>query len=180
MVGVLRRLFTFASVLSLLLCAATVVLWIRGYSRSDDVCFNGTPCFLIGVQRGSLLFEYQWPHNDDIPPGYQSITWNSPRSPDWSHWLYTISHHNVCGFALYTFRWRGVTAGARQVTAESVEIPYWFVATVFFSLPAYKLRFHRRGRRIASGLCTACGYNLTGNMSGICPECGTPVNPARA
>ena len=23
--------------------------------------------------------------------------------------------------------------------------------------------------------CPACGYDLTGNTSGICPECGTPV-----
>jgi hypothetical protein len=25
------------------------------------------------------------------------------------------------------------------------------------------------------GRCRKCGYNLTGNMSGICPECGTRV-----
>ena len=24
------------------------------------------------------------------------------------------------------------------------------------------------------GHCLKCGYNLTGNVSGICPECGTP------
>lgn len=30
-----------------------------------------------------------------------------------------------------------------------------------------------RGMRI----CTKCGYNLHGNVSGICPECGTPVEP---
>ena len=24
-------------------------------------------------------------------------------------------------------------------------------------------------------LCRACGYDLTGNASGICPECGTPL-----
>jgi hypothetical protein len=24
--------------------------------------------------------------------------------------------------------------------------------------------------------CVRCGYNLTGNVSGICPECGTPVD----
>jgi uncharacterized RDD family membrane protein YckC len=24
-------------------------------------------------------------------------------------------------------------------------------------------------------LCRTCGYNLTGNISGICPECGTPI-----
>jgi hypothetical protein len=27
--------------------------------------------------------------------------------------------------------------------------------------------------------CTSCGYNLTGNVSGVCPECGSPV-PERA
>jgi predicted RNA-binding Zn-ribbon protein involved in translation (DUF1610 family) len=25
--------------------------------------------------------------------------------------------------------------------------------------------------------CRKCGYNLTGNVSGVCPECGTPVLP---
>ena len=27
------------------------------------------------------------------------------------------------------------------------------------------------------GLCAACGYNLRGNLSGVCPECGTPTTP---
>ena len=35
---------------------------------------------------------------------------------------------------------------------------------------AYKLPFDPRGV-----LCTGCGYNLTGNVSGRCPECFTPV-----
>ena len=26
--------------------------------------------------------------------------------------------------------------------------------------------------------CPRCGYDLTGNISGICPECGTPIDPA--
>jgi hypothetical protein len=32
-------------------------------------------------------------------------------------------------------------------------------------------------RRVPRGksLCPSCGYNLTGNTSGVCPECGTPV-----
>ena len=25
------------------------------------------------------------------------------------------------------------------------------------------------------GCCRECGYNLTGNVSGVCPECGTPI-----
>ena len=32
---------------------------------------------------------------------------------------------------------------------------------------------HRRAKLIR--LCESCGYNLTGNTSGVCPECGTPA-----
>ena len=28
--------------------------------------------------------------------------------------------------------------------------------------------------------CSTCGYNLTGNVSGICPECGTEIRPRGA
>ncbi|MCC7291110.1 MAG: hypothetical protein IT449_03495 [Phycisphaerales bacterium] len=35
----------------------------------------------------------------------------------------------------------------------------------------------RAERRRARGLCTQCEYDLTGNVSGICPECGTPRTP---
>jgi len=33
----------------------------------------------------------------------------------------------------------------------------------------------RRHRRRKRGLCVKCAYNLTGNVSGTCPECGTKV-----
>ena len=33
----------------------------------------------------------------------------------------------------------------------------------------------RRGRRASAGLCAVCAYDLTGNESGVCPECGTLV-----
>ena len=32
-----------------------------------------------------------------------------------------------------------------------------------------------RCRRFPPGHCQQCGYNLTGNVSGTCPECGTAV-----
>jgi hypothetical protein len=33
----------------------------------------------------------------------------------------------------------------------------------------------RRTRRRRTGYCQKCGYVLTGNASGVCPECGKPV-----
>ena len=34
---------------------------------------------------------------------------------------------------------------------------------------------YRRARRAETGFCVECGYNLTGNVSGGCPECGTEI-----
>lgn len=46
------------------------------------------------------------------------------------------------------------------------------------SMPAWLVLagclFVGRPRRIP-GFCSTCGYNLTGNLSGVCPECGTPI-----
>jgi hypothetical protein len=43
------------------------------------------------------------------------------------------------------------------------------------------LHAHRRDTqaRRASHRCGQCGYDLTGNVSGVCPECGTPVSARR-
>ena len=50
--------------------------------------------------------------------------------------------------------------------AASAAVPgLWCGLTVF----GYRRLRHRRRR----GLCERCGYDLTGNVSGTCPECGT-------
>jgi len=44
---------------------------------------------------------------------------------------------------------------------------------VIFVVPTIVLS--RFDRRLWKGHCRRCGYDLTGNMSGICSECGTPT-----
>lgn len=59
-----------------------------------------------------------------------------------------------------------------------VKLGVWALA--FASIPVWvALLVSRRRRRLRArmtqGLCVYCGYNLTGNVSGVCPECGSAV-----
>lgn len=54
-----------------------------------------------------------------------------------------------------------------------VFIPLWIPAALLALATAYL--FWRDRRRTPPGHCWVCGYDLTGNTSGTCPECGTAV-----
>jgi len=57
-------------------------------------------------------------------------------------------------------------------------VPVWIpVLTVFIivSLTGRARVWVRRSRADGFDRCESCGYNLTGNVSGVCPECGTPT-----
>ena len=53
----------------------------------------------------------------------------------------------------------------------------WFILlaamALFLSLSVYAhIQYGRANRMIAAHRCTQCGYDLTGNTTGHCPECG--------
>jgi hypothetical protein len=53
------------------------------------------------------------------------------------------------------------------------------VLTVLAILPCWWMSARlRQRRRRKNNLCLSCGYNLTANTSGVCPECGTPTTAA--
>jgi hypothetical protein len=58
----------------------------------------------------------------------------------------------------------------RDRKLESYVLPLW-IPLLACATPA-GLLWLRDSRRIAPGCCTRCGYDLTGNLSGRCPECG--------
>jgi hypothetical protein len=39
----------------------------------------------------------------------------------------------------------------------------------------YDATYGKRARWRRAGRCARRGYDLTGNTSGLCPECGTPI-----
>lgn len=62
--------------------------------------------------------------------------------------------------------------------------PFVFGLGVILTLFIWRHRIRRYHRLVLNGYrpkeyptCTNCWYNLTGNETGVCPECGTPVSP---
>jgi len=63
---------------------------------------------------------------------------------------------------------------------------FGYVLAFFFAMPIVLVlwRISRRQARIEfrrkTGMCLNCGYDLRGNTTGICPECGEPVENINA
>ncbi len=56
--------------------------------------------------------------------------------------------------------------------------PVWLFLVLFAVYPVTFLLYtprRRRRQRLEQGLCVRCGYDLRGNASGQCPECGCEV-----
>jgi hypothetical protein len=67
-----------------------------------------------------------------------------------------------------------------EIREAGFRVPYGALAggvLVLLTLPAIFMLFRRK----QTGKCRHCGYDLTGNLSGICPECGqaTPAELLR-
>ena len=60
----------------------------------------------------------------------------------------------------------------RSTPYHAVSAPLW-LPLLLVALPTAFLWY--LDRRLPRGHCQACGYDLTGNVSGVCPECGEKV-----
>ena len=105
-------------------------------------------------------------HSHDFPSNLVKIP------PKVVIWDYTDTDWGDYGLSI-----PGGVIGLQGARSVVVAIPYWLLAVVLasiFGLARAPGRL-RRYRRRKLGLCLHCGYNLTGNVSGICPECGSEV-----
>jgi len=180
----LRGTFKWGGVM---LCMLLFALWLAsgwwGYSltRLTGTDSPSTPGYYrdqaweIGISSGRITVQrtpaVEYGAN---PEWFWSWSWNEPRSTIHApssgapHWLWRFDH------ATFQMRVNG---------PQFYWIPLW-LPFLLIALPTGFLFWSDHRRRMRAGCCGKCGYDLTGNSSGTCPECGGPadgsVTPARA
>jgi hypothetical protein len=189
--SVKRRLFNFAVGVSLLLCVATCVLWVRGRFVGD--CFSFHAFEDVGARsywterdlrfgRGGVGMN-EWVKSRERDP-----TSSSPGYPDREILMFPFHMTgkpeipNFCLGPEDEAGWYGFKHGAfahidrtnlrPRESGWQVVIPYWaiWLATSIFP-SAWLLSDRARRRRLRRGLCGVCGYDLRASP-GQCPECG--------
>src|SRR5215208_4024714 len=163
----LRWLFNIASFLSLLICLANAVMWIRScfvgdnwvwYERECQSCYNT-------IRSGRGWIRYGWADmsmmtGKNPPPGHFTL---KPADA-----LYPLNATAKFNHTLPGYRYSKYGA-----TGLVLDIAYAIPFALMAVLPSIWLLSSRRQRsRSRLGLCRVCGYDLRAS-AGRCPECGT-------
>jgi hypothetical protein len=154
----MRRLFTALSVLSLVVCAAVLTAWISSI-RTERLL--NTPNVHLSLYRSGMTVLVD--HGKVRSPHFNKT---------WGIWPYALpggsgSDDSVWGFSFQQVR--------NPNDGTKIGVPYWLLLGIFAILPWYRTNAYRREKLKPMPGCRSCGYNLTGNTSGVCPECGTPT-----
>jgi hypothetical protein len=175
------------ALLSLPLCIATVVLWVRSYRHGDIIGCEGRET-ADHWQRGGYVWSgvgtiaCEWWLRQNAQPaspsdqGWAYTTWplRSPApSKPWHHFSYGVQSFNNSRPSS-----DGRPMPVRMTYAHQLSAPHWFILLLAM-LPAsfWILRARRRRRQELDrrqNRCPQCGYDLRATP-GRCPECGTVV-----
>ena len=166
-----RRMLGALSLLSLLLCAITVVLWVRSHLirdllRWDSKCDkSGVITWQMCSDAGRLIVErlsYSGPPRWGEPPWWHGY--------EFAHGGFAVPWAGEPTYQNKLVDWYGERLGS--CSTSTVRIIYWPLIPLTLVLPAvYVKQKTRRLRRLRFGLCPACGYDLRATP-GRCSECG--------
>jgi hypothetical protein len=167
-----RWIFHALTTLSLLLCVGCLGESVRSFFAADGIGLNDNDragTVVMAADHGGLSFvrireplgltHWRGPFRR-IRMGTRAPRTYFPPGP------YT---HRFAGFG-----WGHLQAGGLRIWCGTVPLPV--VGAIFGVLPTGRLIAIRRARhKRRAGHCASCSYDLTGNVSGVCPECGVKI-----
>lgn len=187
--------------LSLILCIAVVVLWVWSYWRAPGAKwkhYDHTDALTkqrvnsVIVARGDVLLGHIVSENSNdrlirygIDPATlkTSFKFQTGEAKSSLRTMVTTSNSRQYTFAGFSFAHLLPPPEGRSGPSESklagwdVLLPLWSIVLLFIWLPSIRfirlVRWQRAQQRV--GRCPRCNYELTANLSGVCPECGTAI-----
>ena len=101
--------------------------------------------------------------------------WNAPPQTPWHQGV--SDYRRPFGYLLRVCAAPTMSSPVVFIRYWKIWAPSWAVAMVLAIYPtiAFVRGPLRRRRRRRRGLCVTCSYDLTGNTSGVCPECAMKV-----
>jgi len=165
MARVRRIIFNTLAAISLLLLLAVAGLWIDSYFAYGVLGYEGSSWVLGGMSDG----------------GQCAILCGSSEMGDAAGgWL--TGHSEAGGGSLNAFvsPYSVGFGGAWGFELHSavlyvLVVPHWSLLLLLAGLPVMWMIKWRKRRRFGPNVCDRCAYDLTGNQTGICPECGASI-----
>lgn len=142
----------------LLLAWASSTRWSIGIHQATASGFLDEGCI-----------EFAWREPFDVQRGSLSVL-GPHRHAVRARWWFRESTTSVRALSMGSWQ-------SSSYTSKRVSVPMWCLA-VLTGAVSVPLLWRDRGR--APGLCHKCKYDLRGNRSGMCPECGASIGPKRA
>ena len=133
------------------LCVLTLGVWVL--SVQSPMSFRGKRALLM-LNSGCIVW-ITVPPTSTLPHNFRYLVYMGDvlTLPAWCSWPLGM--------------------GDLPPETRYVHVPLW-VFLALFGVPTCVAWW--KSRRYPPGGCQACGYDLTGNVSGTCPECGTAVD----
>ena len=183
-----RKLFTLASALSRVLCAATVVLWVRSFWQRDACALPlGKQLWELASDKGRLILDNAPQRELELQSQPVRARQHFERWKKLTDLGHRLENNGDESSARTAFRLAdGEVLAARKIwtgpksAAVSHSVAHEIPVIMTAALPLLWLRSWRRScwwRR--HGFCPRCGYDLRATPA-RCPECGHVPEKAKA
>jgi hypothetical protein len=166
-----RGLFKILTGISLLLCLATIGVWILSYMRPGVIrSFTSHGDWEFVFSRGKMVID----HSTREQPFY-NLNLYFARAPSWELSEYPpILQNPHSSFSFLGFRW---FSGSFGIPFHELQFPCLASVLITAMLPA--ISRVRRRNRVKRGCCKNCGHDIRATPN-RCSECGTVLEGSGA